>query len=45
MLKNFLQKGIKVLGVDPAEDPVKAARNAGIPVLCTFFGENLATKL
>jgi SAM-dependent methyltransferase len=45
MLKNFLEHGIKVLGVDPAEEPVKAAQKAGITVLCTFFGKDLANKL
>ena len=45
MLKNFLQHGIKVLGVDPAEEPIKAARKAGVPVLCTFFGKGIAQKL
>jgi SAM-dependent methyltransferase len=45
MLKNFLEHGIKVLGVDPAEEPVKAAQKAGVTVLCTFFGKDLANKL
>jgi SAM-dependent methyltransferase len=45
MLKNFLEHGIKVLGVDPAEEPVKAARKAGVRVFCTFFGKDLANKL
>jgi len=45
MLENFLDHGIKVLGVDPAEEPVKAARKAGVTVLCTFFGKDLANKL
>jgi SAM-dependent methyltransferase len=45
MLKNFMEHGIKVLGVDPAEEPVKAARKAGVTVLCTFFGKEFANKL
>jgi SAM-dependent methyltransferase len=45
MLKNFLEHGISVLGVDPAEAPLKNAEKAGIRTLCTFFSENLATKL
>jgi SAM-dependent methyltransferase len=45
MLKNFLEREIKVLGIDPAEEPVKAARKAGVTVLCTFFGKDLANKL
>jgi len=45
MLKNFLEHGITVLGIDPAEGPVQVARKAGIPTLCTFFGKDLANKL
>lgn len=45
MLKNFAEHGIPVLGIDPAKAPVEAARKAGIPALCTFFGKNLANKL
>ena len=45
MLKNFLEQGISVLGVDPAEAPLKKAEKAGIRTLCTFFSEELATKL
>lgn len=45
MLKNFLEHGIQVLGIDPAEAPVEAARKAGVPTLCTFFGKDLAKKL
>jgi SAM-dependent methyltransferase len=45
MLKNFLEHGIKVLGVDPAEEPVKAAQEAGVTVIGTFFGKELANKL
>jgi len=45
MLKNFAERGIAVLGVDPAEGPAKVAQEAGIPTLCTFFGEELARQL
>jgi len=45
MLRNFLERGIPVLGIDPAEGPVQAAQKAGIPTLCTFFGKDLANKL
>jgi SAM-dependent methyltransferase len=45
MLRNFVEHGIPVLGVDPAQEPVQNARKAGVPVLCTFFGEDLASKL
>lgn len=45
MLRNFLEHGIPVLGIDPATEPVQAAQKAGVPTLCTFFGENLAGQL
>ncbi len=45
MLKNFLAHGIPVLGIDPAQGPAQAAQRAGIPTLCTFFGEDLARRL
>jgi len=45
MLRNFLENGIGVLGIDPAKEPAQAAQKAGIPTLCTFFGESLARKL
>jgi SAM-dependent methyltransferase len=45
MLKNFMAQGIPVLGIDPAEGPAQVASQAGIPTLCTFFGQELATQL
>lgn len=45
MLRNFAERGIPVLGIDPADGPAAAARKAGIPTLCTFFGEELGQKL
>ena len=45
MLKNFAQKGIPVLGIDPAQGPADAAQKAGIPTKCTFFSKDLAQQL
>lgn len=45
MLKNFLEKGIQVLGIDPAEAPLKKASESGIQTMCTFFCGKLAEKL
>ena len=45
MLKNFVEKGIPVLGIDPAEAPATAAQKAGIPTMCTFFSRDLARQL
>jgi SAM-dependent methyltransferase len=45
MLKNFVERGVPVLGIDPAQAPAKAAQEAGVPTLCTFFDESLALQL
>lgn len=45
MLKNFAEKGIAVLGIDPAKAPAAAAQKAGIPTIITFFGHDLAQTL
>jgi SAM-dependent methyltransferase len=45
MLKNFVEKGIPVLGIDPAEAPARVAQKAGIPTLGTFFTKGLANQL
>lgn len=45
MLKNFVEKGIRVLGIDPASGPAKAAEDGGVNTLCDFFTKNLAEKL
>lgn len=45
MLKNFVEKGIPVLGIDPAEGPTRAARQCGVPSLSTFFTSELARNL
>jgi SAM-dependent methyltransferase len=45
LLRNFVARGVPVLGIDPAEAPAKAAIEAGVPTLNTFFGRALAQKL
>jgi hypothetical protein len=45
MLRNFMERGIPVLGIDPAEGPARAAQEAGVPTLCTFFSKDLARQL
>lgn len=45
MLRNFSERGIQVLGIDPAQGPANAAVKAGIPTLNTFFSLPLARKL
>jgi SAM-dependent methyltransferase len=45
MLRNFLEHGIPVLGIDPAEGPLRSAEKAGIRTICGFFGKELGLKL
>ncbi len=45
MLKNFMEQGIPVQGIDPAEPPAKAAQAAGVPTLLTYFTLDLARQL
>jgi SAM-dependent methyltransferase len=45
MLRNFLERQIQVLGIDPAQGPVNNARKIGVNSICDFFGEKLAAQL
>ncbi len=45
MLRNFVEKGIPVLGIDPAQAPAQAALDKGIATMIAFFGEELAKQL
>jgi SAM-dependent methyltransferase len=45
LLKNFLEMGIPVLGIDPSDTVVAAATEIGVPSLVEFFGEALAVEL
>lgn len=45
LIKNYLKEGIKVLGIDPAENIAKVANQEGIPTLCAFFNATLARQL
>jgi SAM-dependent methyltransferase len=45
LLKNFVEKGIGVLGIDPADGPAHAAEKAGVPTMCAFFTKDLAARL
>ena len=45
LLKNYVENGIPVLGIDPADGPAKAAEKMGVPTLNTFFTMELALKL
>lgn len=45
LLKNFVEVGVPVLGIDPAPDQAAAAGEIGVPTMQEFFGLSLAEKL
>lgn len=45
LLKNYKEKGIPVLGVEPALNIAKVAEERGIPTVSEFFGVELAEQL
>jgi len=45
LLKNFINMGVPVLGIDPSDTVAAAAESIGVPTLVEFFGENLAKQL
>ena len=45
LLKNYIENGIPVLGIDPAPGQAQAAKKAGVPTLNTFFTKELAVRL
>src|SRR5262249_11161629 len=45
LLRNYVERGIPVLGIDPCRGPVEAALKIGVPSRRAFFGKDLATEL
>jgi hypothetical protein len=45
MLKSFVDKNIPVLGIDPADGPVRKAMERGVNTMHTFFTVELAKQL
>jgi SAM-dependent methyltransferase len=45
LLRNFIDMGVPVLGIDPSGSVAAAAEKIGVPTLVEFFGEGLAKKL
>jgi SAM-dependent methyltransferase len=45
LLQYFKEKGIPVLGVEPARNVAKVAQEAGIPTIVKFFGTKTAREL
>ncbi|SRR6266550_278975 len=45
LLKNYVEAGIPVLGIDPADGPAAAAQKIGVTTRCAFFTRELAEQL
>lgn len=45
LLKNFVDAGVPVLGIDPAPTQAAAAEANGVPTLAEFFGVDLARQV
>jgi 2-polyprenyl-3-methyl-5-hydroxy-6-metoxy-1,4-benzoquinol methylase len=45
LLQYFKERGIPVLGIEPAKNVAKAAQEAGIPTIVKFFGTQTAEEL
>jgi SAM-dependent methyltransferase len=45
LLKSFVAAGVRVLGVEPAENVAEAARAAAVPTTSTFFGACTADEI
>jgi len=45
LLKNFVEAGIPVLGVEPAANVAEVANRNGVPTKAIFFGRDTATAL
>jgi SAM-dependent methyltransferase len=45
LLRNFVDRGIPCLGIDPADGPVARANAIGVPTIHDFFGSRCAENL
>jgi hypothetical protein len=45
LLKGYAPHGVRILGIDPAGDPVRIANDQGIPTIHAFFGEEAARAI
>jgi SAM-dependent methyltransferase len=45
LLRNFVDRGVGCLGIDPADGPVTRANAIGVPTIHDFFGSRCAEKL
>ena len=45
LLRRYVEKGIPVLGIEPAQNIAAVAVQNGVPTRCEFFGRDLAVQL
>jgi SAM-dependent methyltransferase len=45
LLRNFVDRGIRCLGIDPADGPADHANSIGVPTISDFFGSRCAERL
>jgi SAM-dependent methyltransferase len=45
LLQYYVRAGVPVLGVEPATNIARVARERGVPTVCEFFGSELAEQL
>lgn len=45
LLRNYVEAGVPVLGIDPVAGVAKAAEKVGVPTLVEFFTRNLAEQM
>lgn len=45
LLAEYARRGAEVLGIDPATNVVEVARDRGVPTICAYFSEALASSL
>jgi SAM-dependent methyltransferase len=45
LLQHFVERGVPVLGIEPARNVAAAAEERGVPTLTRFFGQELAGSL
>jgi SAM-dependent methyltransferase len=45
LLQHYRDRGIRVLGIDPARNVAAVAERRGIPTRCAFFGYDVARRL
>ncbi|HEY4440334.1 MAG TPA: class I SAM-dependent methyltransferase [Candidatus Elarobacter sp.] len=45
LLRNFVEHGVPVLGIEPASNVAEVARAAGVPTLDEFFGAALGARV